>query len=293
MSEGVTKLEREIRPIPVGAPGEACIACGAPLAEDQRYCLNCGERRGEPRIPLHEEQMPSAPPLPEPEKAHGVARSLLARPMSAGGVLAGAGVALLALLVGVVIGDSGDGKGAAPVAAARPQVITVTTPGTGAASTSTDQTFTSDWPDGTEGYTVQLQVLSKDSSDPAAVAVAKSAAQGKGAPDIGALDSDDFESLAAGNYVVYSGVFKGKAAAKKALKKLTSDFPDAEVVKVSAGGGAAKKVDKGQLKDLENSSPQDYQKKSKKLPDKLKTPGKAPPKDKKKPGGGGKVETIG
>jgi hypothetical protein len=52
-------------------------------------------------------------------------------------------------------------------------------------------------------------------------------------------------------------------------------------------------VSKGSLKGLQNLSPQDYQKKSKKLPDKLKLPGKPPPTDNKKPGGGGAVQGIG
>jgi hypothetical protein len=34
----------------LGKAGEPCRECGAPLAADQRYCLNCGKRRGEPRI---------------------------------------------------------------------------------------------------------------------------------------------------------------------------------------------------------------------------------------------------
>lgn len=29
---------------------EPCAECGYPLAADQRYCLNCGRRRGEPRV---------------------------------------------------------------------------------------------------------------------------------------------------------------------------------------------------------------------------------------------------
>jgi hypothetical protein len=215
--------------------------------------------------------------------------------MSVGAAVAGAAVVLLAGLVGVLIGNSGDSGPATAAAPPRPQVITIAAPGAGTAAAA-DQTFTSDWPDGTDGYTVQLQTLSKDSSDPAAVATAKSAAEGKGAPDVGALDSDDFGSLAPGNYIVYSGVFDGKAAATKGLKKLQGKFPGARVVPVNTSGGSSgsgKKVNKSQLKDLQNSSPQDYQKKSKKLPDKLKTPGKAPPKDNKKAGGGGKVETIG
>ena len=34
----------------LGEAGETCRECGAPLAADQRYCLNCGRRRGEPRV---------------------------------------------------------------------------------------------------------------------------------------------------------------------------------------------------------------------------------------------------
>ena len=29
---------------------ERCTGCGNPLALDQRYCLNCGKRRGGPRV---------------------------------------------------------------------------------------------------------------------------------------------------------------------------------------------------------------------------------------------------
>ena len=41
---------------------------------------------------------------------------------------------------------------------------------------------------------------------------------------------------------------------------------------------------KDQLKELEGLSPKQYQEKAKKLPDTTKLPGKAPPKDDKKPG---------
>jgi hypothetical protein len=33
-----------------GPPAEPCAACGAPLAADQRYCLECGERHGPRRL---------------------------------------------------------------------------------------------------------------------------------------------------------------------------------------------------------------------------------------------------
>jgi hypothetical protein len=34
----------------LGPPGEPCAVCGAPLAGDQRYCLECGELRGPRRL---------------------------------------------------------------------------------------------------------------------------------------------------------------------------------------------------------------------------------------------------
>ncbi len=34
----------------LGEQGEPCRSCGAPLAEDQRYCLNCGRRRADQRV---------------------------------------------------------------------------------------------------------------------------------------------------------------------------------------------------------------------------------------------------
>ena len=34
----------------LGAEGEPCATCGAPLAGDQRYCLDCGARRTEARV---------------------------------------------------------------------------------------------------------------------------------------------------------------------------------------------------------------------------------------------------
>ena len=44
----------------LGPDGEACATCGASLAADQRYCLNCGERRAATRVPF-----PGAPAAPE------------------------------------------------------------------------------------------------------------------------------------------------------------------------------------------------------------------------------------
>ena len=33
------------------SPASGCAGCGAPLAADQRYCLECGHRRAATRVP--------------------------------------------------------------------------------------------------------------------------------------------------------------------------------------------------------------------------------------------------
>ena len=276
----------------LGEQGDPCLHCGAPLAHDQRYCLNCGKRRA--AADLFRAHVAKPAPQPPPATARW-------QPTP---VQAGAAVALLALAVaiGVLIGAAG-GDSPTRVAAPPPQIITVA--GVGAATPA--EQFTGDWPDGKDGYTVQLRTLPKDGTQVSAVQSAKSEAQAKGATDVGALDSDEFSSLEGGSYVIYAGVFDAKKQAKKELRDLKADFAGAKVIKVSAGGGLASEGDAGalsgkkksatvgkkQLEGLENLSPDEYQKKAKKLPDETKLPGKAPPKDNKKPGGGTKGEEIG
>jgi hypothetical protein len=152
---------------------------------------------------------------------------------------------------------------------------------------------------------VQLRALPKDGTQVPAVQAAKSDAQSKGATGVGALDSDDFGSLDGGEYVIYAGTFDSRKQAKRELRKLKRDFAGAKVIRVSAGGTLAgagdadalsgKKeatVGKNQLKALQGLSPEQYEKKAKKLPDTTKLPGKAPPKDDKKPGAGGEGDVI-
>lgn len=88
-----------------------CRSCGVPLAEDQRYCLNCGERQGEPRIDFRQHEAPapqpheSAPPPPPEEKP-----SRDYTPLAAVGGIAVLGIMLL---IGVLIGK-GDSDNTAP-----------------------------------------------------------------------------------------------------------------------------------------------------------------------------------
>jgi hypothetical protein len=120
---------------------ESCAHCGAALALDQRYCLECGTPRTYlsgmllERLRAPAAQPSQAPLPPNGSMTPGAAAS--PPPWQRGSVLTlivGIGVLLLAMGVGVLIGRSG-GSGSAGSAAA-PQVITVGG-GTGAASTPT------------------------------------------------------------------------------------------------------------------------------------------------------------
>jgi hypothetical protein len=151
-------------------------------------------------------------------------------------VIAGVGVLLLAMGVGVLIGRAGAPK----QSAAPPQVITVSSPSSGAASApAAEASFSGDWPAGTTGYTVQLQTLPQSGTALSAVESAKSAASAKGAKAVGALKSEEFASLTSGDYVIYSGVYHDKAEAQKALAGLRKSFPDANVIDVSNGGSSS------------------------------------------------------
>lgn len=318
---------------------ERCTGCGKPMAEDQRYCLNCGKRRGKARVEF-ENYLPEAggtaggngaPPPP----AQGEVRMVPPedpdlRPerevtplMAAVGLC---GVAAI-LLLGVLIGRSGGGN----EGSATPQFIASTglpptsTSSTSTTSSSTTTTITPDWPQGQEGFTIELATLSKQGTDTASVEAAKSDLTAKGATEVGVLDSDQFGSLPAGNYVLYSGVYTTKAEAQTALSGLKASFPDAQVVEVaaqaSADTGAAKtakgpadddgndtsltdgsnagskgtvEASKDDLKALDGATGKEYEEIQKKLPPTIATPGKAPPKDNKAPGGGeGNEVTIG
>jgi hypothetical protein len=301
MSDQPTAMQRPA----YGPHGEPCANCGALLARDQRYCLECGTRRAGMAAML----------TPRETTTEVVTERASAAPDSPwrldAGLLAGVGCLLLALLVGVLIGRSG--RDETPQRASSPQVITV--PGAGAATgTTAAAAFVSDWPAGKRGFTVQLQTLPKSSSDAAKVAAAKQDATGKGATDVGALDSNSYGTLDPGNYVVFSGTYSDRKAATDALGKLKSSFPDAKVVEVAETGATAskggskvssKKSDTAAtgktekpsaaqqaagakaIQDIQNASGKDYSKKSAKLPDQLATPGEAPPIDKSKPAGGG------
>lgn len=292
----MTIIERTVHTPGLGAEGKSCPSCGAPLAGDQRYCLNCGDRCAEARLPF----MEVLRERDEPAAAAGATEPPAAeRPLSVtpGLGLGAAGLLALVLGIGVLIGNAGD-DAPPPVqtAAAPAPVVNVTAPAGGAVPAAAGEEFQSDWPDGERGWTVQLQALPKDGTDVTAVNAAKTAAEGKGAPDVGALDSDDHDGLRGGEYVIYSGVFAKKAEARRALRRVKEDFPDAKVIRVKGGGetGAReeREVSESELEELENQSPEEFQRRSRRLPDDTALPGEPPPADNREPGGGSDDEAV-
>jgi hypothetical protein len=221
-----------------------CAGCGAPLAPDQRYCLECGERcvpmssvllgqppSGEEPAGTVSSSPPAGPPgAPPAGTGQGQRNNTLT-------VIAGVGVLLLAMGVGVLIGRSGTSKPSTVPA----QVITVASSGssTGTATSPQETSFTGDWQSGKSGYTVQLQTLPQSGTAVSAVESAKSAAGAKGAQAVGALKSEEFSSLSAGSYVIYSGTYTKKPEAEKALAGLKKSFPGAKVIKVSNSGSSS------------------------------------------------------
>jgi hypothetical protein len=92
-----------------------------------------------------------------------------------------------------------------------------------------------------KGFVVKLRTLPKAGTDPAAVAAAKRAARAKGAPAVGLIDPADFtlKPSPGGGYLLYSGEFKTKSAAAKALAKLKKAFPSAAVIAVTKTAASA------------------------------------------------------
>jgi hypothetical protein len=123
---------------------DSCPNCGARMAADQRYCLNCGHRRGEPRLPFMDavvfmETMSAPPggtPPPPPAPSSGGSSP---RMNANAALIAGVATLVLAIGVGFLIGRAGhDGSNSA--AEAPIKVIEVGGGGGGGEATETAST---------------------------------------------------------------------------------------------------------------------------------------------------------
>src|SRR5262245_51227038 len=92
----------------LGSEGETCAECGSVLAPDQRYCVNCGARRGESRVD-YEKQLNSNGAQPAVAGGAPVAAAPPAQwnPLLAIGAI---GILGIMLLLGVLIGKDDDGQ---------------------------------------------------------------------------------------------------------------------------------------------------------------------------------------
>ncbi len=199
------------------------------MAADQRYCLNCGARRGVPRVPP---SAPAAAPAPPAQPAKAAESDQASRPADVSPLAAVIGIALLGgmLLLGVLIGRGAEDD---PAPA---QVVTV---GESPATPGPGEVAASEWPANTNGFTVQLSTVPKDGATAQTVDEAKQQAISDGAIDAAVLDSDLYASLPPGNYVIYSGVHTERRSAEVALKGLRENFPSAAVVEVASDGGSS------------------------------------------------------
>ncbi len=105
---------------------EICEQCGVPLADDQRYCLECGQRRGGPRVDYRHYMAGSAKPAepksePASVAAAGEEPQKPQRDFAPLAAVGGIAILGLMLLVGVLIGKGNSDTAAVPA----PQVVRV------------------------------------------------------------------------------------------------------------------------------------------------------------------------
>jgi hypothetical protein len=221
------------------SPYQPCDSCGAPLDEQQRYCVACGTRRRHANDPAarflaaatRRQRTPSA------ATAHGVARGRRSASLATAALIA---VIPLALGAGVLIGRSsagGDGKLIAALKAQKAPVIEYSGTARPPAASSVQAVSTaSARPVSTfklsHGYAIELSTLPASTTRTVATK-AEQAATAKGAPAVGLIAQSDFTvkpSPPAGAYVIYSGSYSTAQAAQRGLSKLKQKFPGAQVI---------------------------------------------------------------
>jgi hypothetical protein len=231
-------------------PYASCEECGAPLDEKQRYCVSCGARRRDQ----------GGPAVQYFANAGRRTRRGAARASGSSGARAAAVLFFVVLPIAVAIGvlvGKGNGNNDQEIADAIKNLQAGGGSGAQLASTAPSGPITSDF-GLDQGYTVELKTLPQ-SSDQAAVDAAKKDATSKGATDVGIINPSDFTVTPApqgGGYILYSGEFKTRDEANKALVKLKSKFLGALVVAVkrSSSGGQGKLVSKTQYGDVHQVS---------------------------------------
>jgi hypothetical protein len=283
--------------------GGTCPSCHALVADDQSYCLSCGARQPKARMPV---EQPGSAPQKAARRSDG--GELPPRDWTPVLALGGLAVLALVLVIGVLIGKSGQSNSSK--LAASPQVITVAGGGgTGTTAAVADSgksaSISEDWPSGKSAWTVQLQTVKKAGASAQSVDSAKSAATGKGATGVGVLDAANYKALGS-DYIIYSGVYDSQAKANAALGKLKKAYPSAKVIHVEPiGGGTNAAANSGPppsaaqqaagaaaIQQLNNCTGAACSKAARKITQPIATPGAAPPADNKPAGGGSGAQTF-
>jgi hypothetical protein len=110
------------------AASDTCRNCGAALAPDQRYCVECGERRGGPRFTVAQPAAAAGESAgPAAKRPHRLTASSWLT------LIAGVATLLLALGVGVLIGKANN-------PASKTQSITVNAGGSSSSAPATGST---------------------------------------------------------------------------------------------------------------------------------------------------------
>jgi SPOR domain len=200
-----------------------CPRCGAPMTEQQEWCLNCGAAVGTRVVAAPGWRVPIA-----------IAAALLA-------------IAAIAVAIAIVqLADDTDQVAQEPPAEAAQVVPTITPEPTPPAAATPEPSLTPDptmpeasgqesptptpepsggsssgttsgsdaeWPSGESGWTV---VLASDTSESSARDKADDFAA-DGISGVGVLNSDDFSSLRPGFWVVFAGQYDSQSEASDAL----------------------------------------------------------------------------
>ena len=192
-----------------------CPRCGAQLSAEQEWCLECGTGVGTT--------------IAAPRGWRG--------PVIAIGVLLA--LALLAVVLAIVElagpAEQVTEVPATPTPAAGPPPAAEATPSPtvsaapdAQASPGAPAADLAEWPEGRTAWTV---VLNSSGTREDAERIGTELA-GKGVPQVGVLDSDDFDSLGPDSFVVFTGQYPDRALAEEALAQIRD----------RAGGGSTRRI---------------------------------------------------
>ena len=165
----------------IGQEGDTCEQCGSVLATDQRYCVNCGWRRGESRVDYEKRLNGGVMPT-----ANGAVAATAPATQQWSPAFAILAIALLGvmLLLGVLIGKKGNDNTQTVAAQAAPTTTAAAAPtDTTATTASNNKAAKGGGPGTTPG---QGNVVQGGSGSAAGIAAADTSAspqeQAKGGP---------------------------------------------------------------------------------------------------------------